>query len=182
MDALKQQVMINQFVMAVGCASDQAKQLLQKSHWQFEVRKPRKMTNVGCVYVVIRAVWVMLMSCMACCPINIKIKIRSICLYFIMPLEWKICSIIPRNIWLETKICPCEKPWRYILTSIGDLTMITFKISWNHAIATDDVRDVMRWWMIMAELTTCFECIAILHNCRWRHGIIMITVYAESGD
>ncbi|XP_072029599.1 UBA-like domain-containing protein 2 [Amphiura filiformis] len=36
MDALKQQVMINQFVMAVGCASDQAKQLLQKSHWQFE--------------------------------------------------------------------------------------------------------------------------------------------------
>ena len=70
MDALKQQVMINQFVMAVGCASDQAKQLLQKSHWEFEVRKAWKKMNVGCVYVVILSVWVMLMSCMACCPID----------------------------------------------------------------------------------------------------------------
>lgn len=37
MDSLREQVMINQFVSAVGCARDQAKQLLQSSHWQFEV-------------------------------------------------------------------------------------------------------------------------------------------------
>lgn len=37
MDSLKQQVMINQFVMAAGCVPDQARQLLQKAHWQFEV-------------------------------------------------------------------------------------------------------------------------------------------------
>lgn len=37
MDALKEQAMINQFVMAAGCARDQAKQLLQAAHWQFEV-------------------------------------------------------------------------------------------------------------------------------------------------
>jgi hypothetical protein len=30
--------MINQFVLAAGCAADQAKQLLQAAHWQFEVR------------------------------------------------------------------------------------------------------------------------------------------------
>jgi len=36
MDGLREQVMINQFVMAAGCASDQAKQILQASQWQFE--------------------------------------------------------------------------------------------------------------------------------------------------
>lgn len=37
MDELKHQVMINQFVLTAGCAADQAKQLLQAAHWQFEV-------------------------------------------------------------------------------------------------------------------------------------------------
>lgn len=36
MDSLREQVMINQFVLAAGCARDQAKQLLQSTHWQFE--------------------------------------------------------------------------------------------------------------------------------------------------
>ncbi|KAL4112240.1 hypothetical protein QTP88_016065 [Uroleucon formosanum] len=36
MDSLREQVMINQFVLAAGCARDQAKQLLQAAHWQFE--------------------------------------------------------------------------------------------------------------------------------------------------
>lgn len=35
--ALREQVMINQFVLAAGCARDQAKQILQSAHWQFEV-------------------------------------------------------------------------------------------------------------------------------------------------
>ncbi|NXS35871.1 UBAD2 protein, partial [Pomatostomus ruficeps] len=38
MEELRHQVMINQFVLAAGCAADQAKQLLQAAHWQFEVR------------------------------------------------------------------------------------------------------------------------------------------------
>lgn len=39
MDApLREQVMINQFVVAAGCAREQAKQILQSAHWQFEVR------------------------------------------------------------------------------------------------------------------------------------------------
>lgn len=38
MDSLREQVMINQFVVAAGCAHDQAKQLLQAAHWQFEVQ------------------------------------------------------------------------------------------------------------------------------------------------
>uniref|UniRef100_A0A3Q2R281 UBA like domain containing 2 n=1 Tax=Fundulus heteroclitus TaxID=8078 RepID=A0A3Q2R281_FUNHE len=37
MEELRHQVMINQFVLAAGCAADQAKQLLQAAHWQFEV-------------------------------------------------------------------------------------------------------------------------------------------------
>lgn len=41
MEELRHQVMINQFVLAAGCAADQAKQLLQAAHWQFEVRRPR---------------------------------------------------------------------------------------------------------------------------------------------
>lgn len=36
MDALREQVMINQFMLAAGCAREQAKQLLQAAHWQFE--------------------------------------------------------------------------------------------------------------------------------------------------
>lgn len=36
MESLREQVMINQFVAAAGCARDQAKQLLQAAHWQFE--------------------------------------------------------------------------------------------------------------------------------------------------
>ncbi|XP_030645770.1 UBA-like domain-containing protein 1b [Chanos chanos] len=36
MDELKHQVMINQFVLTAGCAADQAKQLLQAAHWEFE--------------------------------------------------------------------------------------------------------------------------------------------------
>ncbi|KAL3285267.1 hypothetical protein HHI36_019377 [Cryptolaemus montrouzieri] len=37
MDApLREQVMINQFVVAAGCAREQAKQILQSAHWQFE--------------------------------------------------------------------------------------------------------------------------------------------------
>ncbi|KAJ6656006.1 hypothetical protein lerEdw1_004591 [Lerista edwardsae] len=35
-DELKQQVMIGQFVVAAGCAADQARQLLQAAHWQYE--------------------------------------------------------------------------------------------------------------------------------------------------
>ncbi|XP_016318623.1 UBA-like domain-containing protein 1 isoform X2 [Sinocyclocheilus anshuiensis] len=40
MDELRHQVMINQFVLTAGCAADQAKQLLQASHWQFEMCTP----------------------------------------------------------------------------------------------------------------------------------------------
>uniref|UniRef100_A0A023FH10 UBA-like domain-containing protein n=1 Tax=Amblyomma cajennense TaxID=34607 RepID=A0A023FH10_AMBCJ len=36
MDSLREQVMINQFAQAAGCARDQARQLLQAAHWQFE--------------------------------------------------------------------------------------------------------------------------------------------------
>ncbi|XP_035262151.1 UBA-like domain-containing protein 2 [Anguilla rostrata] len=36
MEELRHQVMINQFVLTAGCAADQAKQLLQAAHWQFE--------------------------------------------------------------------------------------------------------------------------------------------------
>ncbi|XP_043818555.1 UBA-like domain-containing protein 2 isoform X2 [Dromiciops gliroides] len=36
MEELRHQVMINQFVLAAGCAADQAKQMLQAAHWQFE--------------------------------------------------------------------------------------------------------------------------------------------------
>ncbi|XP_027898381.1 UBA-like domain-containing protein 2 [Xiphophorus couchianus] len=37
MEELRHQVMINQFVLAAGCTADQAKQLLQAAHWQFEM-------------------------------------------------------------------------------------------------------------------------------------------------
>ena len=37
MENLKEQVMINQFVMAAGCPRDQAVQILQAAQWQFEV-------------------------------------------------------------------------------------------------------------------------------------------------
>lgn len=50
MDELKHQVMINQFVLIAGCASDQARQLLQASHWQFEV-------HVGTVCLLIAHWW-----------------------------------------------------------------------------------------------------------------------------
>ncbi|CAN9505028.1 unnamed protein product [Ophioblennius macclurei] len=36
MEELRHQVMINQFVLTAGCAAEQAQQLLQAAHWQFE--------------------------------------------------------------------------------------------------------------------------------------------------
>ncbi|XP_072838619.2 UBA-like domain-containing protein 1 [Pogona vitticeps] len=35
-EELKQQVMVSQFVVAAGCAAEQARQLLQAAHWQYE--------------------------------------------------------------------------------------------------------------------------------------------------
>ncbi|XP_061065153.1 UBA-like domain-containing protein 1 isoform X3 [Eubalaena glacialis] len=49
MDELKHQVMINQFVLTAGCAADQAKQLLQAAHWQFETVLSRAHTCTGVV-------------------------------------------------------------------------------------------------------------------------------------
>lgn len=46
MDSLREQVMINQFVLAAGCAREQARQLLQAAHWQFEVNKNNKNKKV----------------------------------------------------------------------------------------------------------------------------------------
>lgn len=46
MDSLREQVMINQFVLAAGCAREQAKQLLQGAHWQFEVRNKNNVNKV----------------------------------------------------------------------------------------------------------------------------------------
>ena len=37
MDDLKHQIMINQFVLAAGCLSHEAREHLKTSHWQFEV-------------------------------------------------------------------------------------------------------------------------------------------------
>ncbi|XP_045119590.1 UBA-like domain-containing protein 2-B isoform X1 [Portunus trituberculatus] len=37
---LREQVMINQFVMAAGATREQARQLLQSTHWQFELCTP----------------------------------------------------------------------------------------------------------------------------------------------
>uniref|UniRef100_A0A8C9KVA8 UBA-like domain-containing protein n=1 Tax=Serinus canaria TaxID=9135 RepID=A0A8C9KVA8_SERCA len=47
MEELRHQVMINQFVLAAGCAADQAKQLLQAAHWQFEVRARPPASRIG---------------------------------------------------------------------------------------------------------------------------------------
>ncbi|KAG7257358.1 hypothetical protein CRUP_029003 [Coryphaenoides rupestris] len=36
MEDLKQQLMVNQLVVAAGCAADQATALLQAAHWQYD--------------------------------------------------------------------------------------------------------------------------------------------------
>ena len=38
-NALKEQVMINQFVLAAGCSRDQATAILAQAGWQFQVHK-----------------------------------------------------------------------------------------------------------------------------------------------
>ena len=42
MDSLREQVMLNQFMMVAGCQVDQAKQLLSASGWNFEVKWSRR--------------------------------------------------------------------------------------------------------------------------------------------
>lgn len=37
MDGLREQILVNQFVMAAGCPPEQAKKYLQASQWQYEV-------------------------------------------------------------------------------------------------------------------------------------------------
>ncbi|KAM4698535.1 UBA-like domain-containing protein 1 [Rhinophrynus dorsalis] len=36
MEQLKQQLLVSQFVLAAGCATEQAEQLLRAAHWQYE--------------------------------------------------------------------------------------------------------------------------------------------------
>lgn len=48
MDSLREQVMINQFVSAAGCARDQAKQILQSAQWQFEVSTRVRLVRAFC--------------------------------------------------------------------------------------------------------------------------------------
>ncbi|KAM8961144.1 UBA-like domain-containing protein 1 [Pelodytes ibericus] len=36
MERLKQQLLVSQFVLAAGCATEQAEQLLRAAHWQYE--------------------------------------------------------------------------------------------------------------------------------------------------
>lgn len=52
MDSLREQVMINQFVLAAGCAREQARQLLQAAHWQFEVRQNKN--NIFILFPYVR--------------------------------------------------------------------------------------------------------------------------------
>lgn len=52
MDSLREQVMINQFVLAAGCAREQARQLLQAAHWQFEVRQNKN--NIIIIFPYVR--------------------------------------------------------------------------------------------------------------------------------
>ena len=69
MDELRHQVMINQFVLTAGCAADQAKQLLQAAHWQFEVTFIRLcMCASVCMFVLSRP----------CCCILLAIQTRKI--------------------------------------------------------------------------------------------------------
>lgn len=46
MEGLREQVMINQFIMVAGCAREQAQQILQSSQWQFEVFLYYTMQNI----------------------------------------------------------------------------------------------------------------------------------------
>lgn len=55
--SLREQVMINQFVLAAGCAHEQAKQILQSAHWQFEVISVCKQTRLQ------KSTWRMLCVC-----------------------------------------------------------------------------------------------------------------------
>ena len=56
MDALREQVMINQFMLAAGCAREQAKQLLQAAHWQFEVSSQSSLSLCVYLYALLRIV------------------------------------------------------------------------------------------------------------------------------
>lgn len=51
MDELRHQVMINQFVLTAGCAADQAKQLLQAAHWQFEVTQHNQRLIIDITFI-----------------------------------------------------------------------------------------------------------------------------------
>ncbi len=50
-EILRKQVMVNQFVNAVGCTSEQATHILQSAQWQFEVRDCATGPPCACVYV-----------------------------------------------------------------------------------------------------------------------------------
>ena len=39
MDALREQVMVNQFIVISGCRQEQAQQFLQNANWHFEASK-----------------------------------------------------------------------------------------------------------------------------------------------
>lgn len=69
MDELRHQVMINQFVLTAGCAADQAKQLLQAAHWQFEVGG--EAVGFTCLRLLPSTVWVRVWCPRCVCALDV---------------------------------------------------------------------------------------------------------------
>ena len=46
LEALRQQIMVNNFIMAAECNEEQARKLLQASQWQFQVNNERKYVEI----------------------------------------------------------------------------------------------------------------------------------------
>ena len=88
MDALREQVMINQFVLAAGCAREQAKQLLQSAHWQFEVRPD----------ILLLLVHISVANTPLCI---------YLCAFFCM---WLMCTYQDSRLYLPCLYLPCRFP------------------------------------------------------------------------
>ena len=51
-NGLREQVMINQFVLAAGCSRDQAAQILAQASWQFQVSLKKSLKKIRIFEVV----------------------------------------------------------------------------------------------------------------------------------
>lgn len=169
MDSLREQVMINQFVLAAGCAREQAKQLLQAAHWQFEVNNNNNNndnnTQTPKLFLSRSVICSVLILWWCVCPPH-YLEPRAYCILFILPLLKIVVVVFFFSIFHR---CYCRSSWPWTLNKSPTLHPVSVRSSMRFSISSKyrSVFNVQPTW----------DFIHFRRDARTAHSFITIYIY-----